>query len=165
MGQRIEAPPYLNTDGDINVRNNIYLQFFKTEHLGNIKGDMPIMGVDFNETEAAYAKRLRAWRMAENEVIFDGWKIKDMKHWQLATSLSGEETIMFEFNAYTVTLGKKEYKFPTHPDTVDDFINDCKRIGLKLFWKQDIIDKFGAKSISSERRVIEFHKILRQPLS
>lgn len=164
MRNEVEASPFINTICDEIAKNELYTKFFDPKHLGNMTGKMPLMGVDFHETEAAYAKRLRLWKQAENEVLFDGWNVKDMKHWQIAVSRDGNTTIQIDFNTYTITTSEKEYKFPTIPENIDDFINDCKRIGVKLFWKQEIIDKFGEKRISSTKKVVEIHKILGQSL-
>lgn len=164
MIERVEASPYNRTVGDETVKNELYLKYFDVKHLGNIKGSMPLLGVDFNETESAYAKRLRVWKQADYDVLFSDWKIKDLKHFQVATNNDGD-TLHIEPSSYSITTAGKEFHFPVLPETIDDFINDCKRIGLKLFWKQEIIDKFGADRISSETKVIEYHKILRQSLS
>lgn len=164
MTTSIEAAPFAHTTGDQSIKEKLYLKHFDVKFLGNIKGSLPVMGVDFNETEVAYAKRLREWKLAENEVIFSGWKLKDMKHYQVATNADGI-SIHVDFNAYSITVGRREYKFPILPETIDDFINDCKRIGIKLFWKQEIIDNFGMERITSERKVIEFYKIVRGNLN
>lgn len=162
MNQLLEVAPYIHTVGDERVKNELYLSYFDVKQVGNVKGAMPIIGIDFNETEASYAKRLRNWRFADREVLFDGWIVKDMKHWHV---MQREDVIIiFEFTTYTVTIGAKEYKFNVLPETVDDFINDFKRIGVKLFWKQEIIDKFGKDKLSSSKKVIEYHKILKQSL-
>ena len=151
MENDFEAAPYIQTIGDEVAKNNLYLQFFDVKHLGNLKGAMPIFGVDFHETNEAYANRLKIWKFADKEVLFDGWVVKDMKHWQFLHY--GENvTVIFEFNTYSITAFGKEYKFSVLPDTIDDFINDCKRIGLKLFWKPEIIDKFGIEKITSEKK-------------
>ncbi len=160
MSELIEVPPFIHTNGNEDVKNELYLKHFDIKYLGNITGSMPLMGIDYNETESAYTKRLRCWKQADMNVIFDGWSIKDLKQFQIATDKNGN-TIQFDFNSYSVTIESREYKFPLLPETIDDFINDCKRIGLKLFWKQEIINKFDADHISSEKKVVEYHKILK----
>lgn len=164
MQNNVEAAPFIHTIGDAVVKNELYTKYFSVEHIGNIKGQMPICGVDFHETEASYAKRLRDWRFSDREVFFEGWIIKDMKHWQHAVSGDNETSILFEFKSYEIVNRGKIYRFPVLPETIDDFINDCKRIGLKLFWKQEIIDKFGVEKISSTKKVVDYDKILRQTL-
>lgn len=143
MNSRLEVSPYIHTVGDETVKNNLYLKYFDVKHIGNLKGSMPILGVDFNETDAAYVKRLRAWKLADQDVLFSNWTIKDLKHFQVAVSDAGD-TIQFDFATYHIKTIHKEYLFPVLPNTIDDFILDCTRIGVKLFWKQEIIDKFGA---------------------
>src|SRR5258705_4633460 len=134
MENNVEAAPFIHTVGDTGVKDGLYLKYFSVEQVGNLKGSMPICGVDFQETEIAYSKRLRDWRFADREVLFNGWIVKDMKHWQHLTSTDGETTILFEFKTYEIVNGGKVYIFPVLPETIDDFINDCKRIGVKLFW-------------------------------
>lgn len=164
MKNNAEAAPFIHTVGDAEVKNDLYLKYFAPEQLGNLKGTMPICGVDFQETEASYAKRLRDWRFADRAVIFDDWIVKDMKHWHHVTNAEGSITMLFEFKTYEIANGQHVYKFPVLPETIDDFINDCKRIGLKLFWKKEIIDKFGEEKITSTKKVIEYHKMFRQTL-
>lgn len=157
-----EAAPYIFTTEDTIVKKELYNKYFDVKFIGNIKGLMPLFGVDFDETEDGYAKRLREWRFADREVIFSGWIVKDMKHSKILYSPDKSITIVFEFKDYVITVDGKDYSFPVLPETIDDFINDCKRIGLKLFWKQEIIDKFGIEKVTSENKVIEYHKFLKK---
>lgn len=164
MENKLEAAPFIHTVGDVVVKNELYTKYFSVEHIGNLKGSMPICGVDFQETEGEYAKRLRDWRFADREVLFDGWVVKDMKHWHHLTSTDGQCTVLFDSKSYEIANGRKVYKFPVLPETIDDFINDCRRIGIKLFWKQEIIDKFGVEKISSTKKVVDYTKLLGQTL-
>lgn len=142
----IEAVPYLlNVNGE-KLRNELYGLSFNIKHVGNLEGSMPLFNIDFHENEEEYAARLRRWRFADRAVLFDGWIVKDMQHWHVIYSKDYTISILIEFNTYSITLKNKEYKFPILPDTIDNFINDCRRISLKLFWKQEIIDKFGIVS-------------------
>lgn len=164
MKTNIEVPPFIYSTGDNELKQALYSKSFDVKHIGNIKGLLPIIGVDFNETEQSYGKRLKLWKLAENDVLFEGWKIKDMKHWHFITSADKKITFIFEFSNYTTVINDREYKFPSLPDTIDDFINDCRRIGIKLFWKQEIIDKFGVDKLSSQKKMIDYSQILRQTL-
>lgn len=164
MDNLVEAAPFIHTVGDAVVKDELYLKYFSIERIGNIKGTMPICGIDFQETEVSYAKRLRDWRFTDREVLFNGWIVKDMKHWHHVTNSEGSITMLFEFKTYEIANGHHVYKFPVHPETIDDFINDCKRIGLKLFWKPEIIDKFGVEKISSTKKVVDYHKLFRETL-
>ena len=161
MNQQIEVPPFIETSGDVILKKEIFGVYFDVNRVGNIKGSMPLMGVDFNETEIAYAKRLRIWRQNDHEVLFSGRTVKDMNQFQIAKNGNGD-TIQFDFDSYTITTRGQEYVFPKHPTTVDEFITDCRRIGLKLFWKQEIIDKFGADQLSSKKSTSSYHNVLRQ---
>ncbi len=157
-----EAAPYIFTTEKNKVKNELYEKYFDVKHIGNLKGFMPLFGIDFDDTEEGYNKRLREWRFADREVFFDGWFVKDMKHSKVLYNQDKTITIVFEFKDYKITIDKKEYCFPVLPETIDDFINDCKRIGLKLFWKQEIIDKFGVGNVTSDTKVVEYHKFLKK---
>jgi len=158
----IEAAPYIFTMGDEKVKDELYLKYFDVKLIGNLKGSMPLFGVDYDESEDGYNKRLREWRFADREVLFEGWMVKDMKHSKVLYNHDKTISILFEFKDYTITIEGKEYFFPVLPETIDDFINDCKRIGLKLFWKREIIDKFGVEKITSDNKVVEYHKFLKK---
>lgn len=164
MKIKVEASHYIHTSGDQFVKKDLYLLKFSVNHIGNIHGLMPFIGVDFNETDEGYAKRLRTWKLADRDVLFTGWKVKDMGHWQVLQNEDSTCSINFEFSTYSILLYGKEYVFNAHPETIDDFITDCKRIGLKLFWNTQIIDKFGIDKITSSTKVLEYHKILRESL-
>lgn len=155
----IEAAPYIYLEGDENVKNQLYTNFFDVSHFGNIKGDKPIKGYGFWESDDAYAKRLKEWENYEKDVYFEGWTCKDMRLWQVFTNNDGV-TVVFEINSYNVTINNKEYHFPILPETIDDLINDFKRVGVKLYWKESIINKFGHKNLVSDKRVVEYHKIM-----
>jgi len=165
MKSNVEAAPFINTIGDQVIKNELYNKPFDVKHLGNKHGNMPVFGVDFHETTEGYAMRLKRWKLADREVLFDGWIVKDMQHWQVLQGIDNDVNINIEFNSYSIFLSGHEYKFPVLPDTIDDFINDCKRIGIKLFWKQEIIDKFDAVKIISKNKVVEYHKIIRENLN
>jgi len=155
----IEAAPYIYVDGNEQVKKELYSNYFDVSHLGNIKGERPIMGIGFWETTHGYASRLKEWEEHEKNVYFEGWTCKDMRLWQVFTNKDGVG-VVFEINSYYITIGDKEYHFPVLPETIDDLINDFKRVGVKLFWKESIVNKFGYENLNSDKRTVEYHKIM-----
>ena len=65
-----------------------------------------------------------------------------MNHYQEIKSLDNKIYLIFEFNNYVVLKNKKEYNF-VNPNTVDDFINDMKRLNINLLWNKNVFSKFG----------------------
>jgi hypothetical protein len=166
MKNNVEVSPYIFTICDQKIKTELYNRFFDVKHIGNSDGSsMPVNGQDYHETNEGYINRLKKWKLKDREILFDGWIVKDLIHWQTLENPQSNASIDVEFNTYKIRLYDKEYKFPILPDTIDDFINDCKRIGLKLFWKQEIIDKFGIDKITSPHKVIEYHRIIRENLN
>jgi len=53
--------------------------------------------------------------------------------------------IWFRDSQYTIRTDKNNPLTGTilmTPRTVDDFVNDCSRVGIDLFWKEEIINKY-----------------------
>jgi hypothetical protein len=158
----VEAAPYINTVGIHGVRRDLYKSSFDASKIANVRGEKPIKRYGFFESDDAYQKRLEQWEKAETKVLFAGWECKDMLHWQKLINTKERITIEFHESNYLVDYLGKEYEFPILPDTIDDFINDCKRIGVVLFWNDSTVQKFGFENITSEEKVTAYQTILKQ---
>lgn len=159
---RFEASPFINTTNNIYIKEELYNKFFDVSKLGNIKGCKPIKGFGFLESDNSYIDRLDTWLLHEKDVFFDGWTCKNLNHWQVLTNNENDITITIEPNNYTVNISHREFNFPSLPDTIDDFINDLKRIGVKLFWHNNIVEKFGYEEITSNKKIVEYYSIINK---
>jgi hypothetical protein len=157
-----EVAPYILTKGSENAKNNIYLQTFDISLIANIRGEKPIYQFGFLESQESYMKRLNAWDEFEKKLIFDGWSCQDMGLFQILTREYDETKIeITPFSGYSVTTetGKK-IDFYLLPDTIDDFITDMRRIGIKLFWKDRVVNEYGDE-VTSDKKVVEYYRIIK----
>lgn len=159
---KFEAAPYTYTKGDNVVKNELYARYFDVGNLANLKGERPVKGYGFLESDSGYANRLSIWEDRDKDVLFEGWVCKDMSQWQIFTNLDDSSvSVQFNLDDYTITVNEKEYLFPVLPETIDDLINDFKRVGVKLYWKENVVQQFGLYNVTSDRKVVEYHKIMK----
>lgn len=85
------------------------------------------------------------------EEKFDKWKMKDMVGWHKFVNYDTNITIEFygHGNPYKIKnpdqVNGSVLTLP-YPNSVDDFICDCQRSSVPLYWNQTVID-------SSENRI------------
>lgn len=159
---KFEAAPYIYTIGDETTKKELYAKFFEVECFANLRGEKPVKGYGFLESDNAFAERLELWQKAEDSVLFEDWTCKDMRHFHVLRNAKENIDVVFYFNShYIVTMAGKEYAHPSYPMTIDDLINDFKRLGVKLYWKESIVEKYGIENVTSFRKVIEYHKIIK----
>jgi hypothetical protein len=69
-----------------------------------------------------------------NDVLFEGWRGKDMGTWQKFTNEDGT-VLEFYPNQYIVVLPKNKGNHTILlPKTLNDFINDMKKFEIQLYW-------------------------------
>lgn len=161
MNLDFEASPYINTIANEKARKELYANYFDVPLIGNIKGAKPVKGYGFWESDEAFSDRLKEWEQNELNVLFDGWVCKDMKHFQVFTREYDDTVLTFEFSSYTVAVAGKQFLFPLLPDTIDDLITDLKRVGVKMFWKPEVLKKFTPEAVTSSKKVVEYYRIIR----
>lgn len=155
----VEASPYIETKGSDKAKSELYNIPFEFNKIANALGEKPIKLFGFWESDNAFMDRLDAWQAAEKVVLFDGWTCKNMFHYQELRSKN--TTITIEAMDYEVNHYGKKYLFPVLPDTIDDFINDLKRIGVILFWKPENADIYGIDNITSNKKIIDYYGLLK----
>lgn len=143
-----EAAPFIKTYGGEIAKDELYNSAFSVNKIANVLGDKPVKGYGFWESDNAYADRLEKWNEAENSVLFEDWSCKDMIHWYKLTNKHKNITIEIRENSYTVNCYGKTFEMPILPDTIDHFITDCKRMGIKLYWKDKVVAKYHLHNIS-----------------
>lgn len=158
----IEASPFIDVKATSEAAKELYNSPFEIRKLANLLGyEKPKKLYGFWESDNAYLDRLNKWETAENDVLFEGLSCKDMFHYQEVTIISTSTIITFETNLYEINHLGKKFLFPVLPDTIDDFINDLKRIGIVLFWKQKIADFYGIDSVTSNKKIIDYYTLVK----
>jgi len=159
---KIEASPFIDTKGSIEAKNGLYNLSFDFSRIANKFGEIPVKMGGFWESDQAFDKRLSKWNAEEQIVLFEGWVCKDMHHYQEIYDKEKNIVITFEINEYEVNYSGRKFLFQVLPDTIDDFINDLKRIGIKLFWKQEIADIYGIDNITSNKKIIDYYALIKK---
>jgi hypothetical protein len=157
----LEASPYLETNGSDKAKKELYNQPFHFNRIANKTGIQPEKLGGFWESDDAFVERLAGWKLEEINVLFDGWVCKDMFHYQEIVYKNKNIIITFEPTVYEVNYLGKKFLFPVLPDTIDDFINDLKRIGIKLFWKSKIADIYGITNVTSNKKIIDYYGLMK----
>lgn len=80
------------------------------------------------------------------ELLFDGWRGKDMVNWYKFTNDDG---FILEFYSTYYVLRKDKVEKTKYmlsiPVTINDFINDLERFALQLYWTIWIDENFEPK--------------------
>jgi hypothetical protein len=163
----VEASPFVNVNKlDERVREELYAQPFSFNKIANKLGSRPQKMFGFWESDNAYHDRLTEWESAEKDVLFEGWECKDMYQYQELVNRKSNIIITLEMKDYEVNYngGIKggKYLYPTHPETIDEFITDLKRMGITLFWKQKIADIYGIECVTSNKKIIDYYGYIKQ---
>jgi hypothetical protein len=160
----IEASPFIDVKhSDEKVKKELYNQPFQVSKIANKHGAVvPQKLFGFWESDSVFQTRLEKWEQEEKNVLFDGWACKDMYHYQEIYNKRNNTIITFETNEYEVNHSGRKFLFPLLPDTIDDFINDLKRIGITLFWKQEIADIYGVDKVTSNEKIIDYYSMVKE---
>lgn len=159
---KFEASPSLHVEGNNFIaRIGLYNQYFDVAKFANLKGSKPVKGAGFWESDEAFNERLKSWETHEKDVLFEGWVCKDMNHFQVIKHEEDDVVLNFELHDYSITVAGKKFTFPVLPETIDDLITDFRRIGVKLFWKENVIVNYGLNNVTSHKKVVEHYKIIR----
>jgi hypothetical protein len=159
----IEASPYIDVKHtNEKAKMELYALPFEIVRIANKFGsEKPVKQLGFWESDEAYQDRLDKWDEQEKYRLFDGWSCKDMYHFQEIYSKTTNTIITFEHTEYEVNHQGRKYLLPLLPETIDDFITDLKRIGVTLFWKQEIADIYGINNITSNKKIIDYYEFVR----
>lgn len=161
---KIEASPFINTKLLIKVKEELYTLPFEYERIGNKEGKKPINNLGFLESDEAFYVRLKKWEVEEQKLIFEGWSCKDMQFFQELYNEEKKIFITFEVNEYQVRYAGKEFIIQSIPDTIDEFITDLKRLGIALYWKEELVDIYGIENIASNNKTIDYYGMVKAKL-
>jgi hypothetical protein len=159
----IEASPFIDVNhSDKWANKELYSIPFEFTRIANRYGSsVPQKMQGFWESDNGFQDRLERWQAEEKNVLFEGWSCKDMYHFQEIYYKPTNTIITFESAEYEVNYSGRKFLFPVLPDTIDDFINDLKRIGIKLFWKQEIADIYGIDKVTSNKKIIDYYGMIK----
>jgi len=158
----IEASPCIDVKHTSKAKEELYHLPFEVSRIANPLGALPVKMGGFWESDQAFEKRMDKWLEAEKLVLFQGWSCKDMIQYQEIRNKTTNTVITFEPSEYEVNHLGKKFLFPVHPDTIDDFITDLKRIGVALFWKQEIADIYGVDNVTSNQKIIDYYDLINK---
>ncbi|MFW5847813.1 MAG: hypothetical protein ACOCVF_02755 [bacterium] len=155
------AYPYILTE-NFKEYKKFLLQNFNPEQIGNLKGLKPIKFSNFLESNEQYNEKFDEWENFDSKVLFVGWIGKDMNKWYKFTNNKYNIEL---FNSYYVIHNREniicdKYVLP-YPETLNDFISDCWRCGIKLQWRKDVLEKFSSYSVYLPKvEIIDYHKMI-----
>jgi len=92
----------------------------------------------------------------QSEVLFDGWRGKNMGSWLKFTN---DDDIVLEVypTQYTVTFPKNTGKYLMGtPVTINDFINDMYKCNVQLYWSEWIHENFEPKDYLHKDEIREY---------
>ena len=95
------------------------------------------------------------------EVLFIDWKGFNMTSWIKIMNPHNGIKMEFFTDEYKIYMPSKTYVF-TYPTILNDFISDCERVGLDLYWNTEALDKhFELKTYASaEETEIYYNDLL-----
>jgi hypothetical protein len=96
----------------------------------------------------------------DSDVLFTGWKGTDMKGWYRFVNPNNGVVLEFFADEYKIKQRNQINGFP-HPKTLNEFIADCNRVGLDLYWDQKKMDQlFDVKIYLNKEESNKYYKEL-----
>jgi hypothetical protein len=117
-----------------------YSQPFNFNIVANPIGEVcPVHAKDFSSMRD---KDYETWLEAEGVILFKYW----MKS-EFGSDFTNvkDNCIYFQSDCYVIRVDKNRpetgVRLPL-PQTLDDFISDCNRVGIELYWKDEVVKKY-----------------------
>lgn len=97
----------------------------------------------------------------DNSFIFDGWTGTEMVGcWYKADNFETKSYIEFYDTFYNVEVKKgnkrEKYTFP-YPRTINDFITDCNRCGIVLYYHMNALEKYKPITLLTGKSLDEYY--------
>lgn len=86
---------------------------------------------------------------------FDGWKGKDMGNYFKCSDSCGNE-IEFYANKYLIKTKYNANSLPL-PTTLDCFLLDMERVGVDLYWNDEIVEKYSPRNMLSKESIHKYY--------
>jgi hypothetical protein len=96
-----------------------------------------------------------------SKIIFDGWKGMEMAGlWYKAENFETKTYLEFYDTYYNIDVQKRskreKYTFP-YPRNINDFITDCNRCGVKLYYHMDALEKYSPSLLLKGEDMNEYY--------
>jgi hypothetical protein len=149
---------YMKVCSKINALKDLYSQPFHPEMLAHLKEEPNFLNYG-EKNRSRYEHDLFMWKSAEqkSKILFRGWQINETDGFNYSMILEKSNNdgygdllhigYYIEDNAYSLHNGTDSVEFPSKPITLDDFICDCKRAGISLFWTDNVIHEIVERII------------------
>jgi hypothetical protein len=86
------------------------------------------------------------WEREEEKVLFDKFSFYRENIYEL--NYGSQQMYFFTFRPNKLLINRVEFGSVevSLPETIDDFIRDCERAGIQLFWREKIAEKLRLKT-------------------
>jgi hypothetical protein len=96
-----------------------------------------------------------AINVPSNEILFTGWKGKEMIGWWKFTN-DDKNVLELYPESYKILIKTKTYTLPI-PKTLNDFVNDMERVGIPLYWSEWVERNFEPKDYLDKNDIYKYH--------
>ena len=94
----------------------------------------------------------------DSNTLFLDWKGTDMGSWFRFVNPNSGRILEFFEDEYKIHSTKGIFVFP-YPRNLNEFISDCRRVGVTLYWDADKLDTiFDHKIYASQKETDEYYK-------
>jgi hypothetical protein len=92
---------------------------------------------------------------------FDDWSFKDKGTYSNYINKTDSRIVIESYSiGYSLNNGKSTHAIPTHPLTIDQFITDCQRAGIELFWSEAVLGVINYQQLLSGSDIKKYHVTL-----
>lgn len=125
---------------NLSLLSVFYSQPFSINVIANPIGEVcPVHAKDFSSMRD---KDYEKWADTEKNILFKYWMKSEFGNDFI--NVKGN-CIYFKTDSYVIRTDRDNPEtaviFPL-PSTLDDFINDCNRVGIELYWKENVVNKY-----------------------
>jgi len=136
---------------DILRLTQFYSQPFHPEMLAHLKEEPNFLNYGKPNIEK-YEHDLKMWKGAEiiSQILFSGWDVNELDGFNYSTLDESKEKkgcglyhigYYISHQEYSIYGGLSDtIEFPFKPRTLDEFICDCEKAGVSLFWTDNVLE-------------------------
>lgn len=98
-------------------------------------------------------------------ILFADWQVKDKGNYRVYTNIINNRYMIEYYSVgYNIITSTGTKHIPTHPQNLDQFITDCQRSDLDLFWDKKISGLLSYKDFMEPKAIEEYHNYLLEKL-